>query len=145
MMQLTLTRWTEPEQVLAAYEVYKPCMYLPTEEKFRAKVGAYLRDDAVRVFGCTAAEKVVGMVAVRVAEGKSMEVLGIAAAETARGQGIGTFMLRQAAEYCGAESVFAETDDDAVGFYRKCGFAITKLEKDYDGTPVTRYLCKWEK
>ena len=29
--------------------------------------------------------------------------------------------------------------------YRKCGFVITKLEKDYDGTTVTRYLCKWEK
>lgn len=144
-MQLMLTRWTEISQVLAAYAVYEPCMYQPTEEKFRAKVCAYLRNDAVYVFGCTAAEEVVGMVVVRVAEGKAMEVLGIAAAETARGQGVGTFMLRQAAEHCGAESVFAETDDDAVGFYRKCGFVITKLEKDYDGTTVTRYLCKWEK
>jgi len=34
-------------------------------------------------------------------------------------------------------TIEAETDDDAVGFYRKCGFEVTAIQK-YD---VRRWTC----
>ena len=33
-------------------------------------------------------------------------------------------------------------NDDAVGFYRKTGFAVTPCTVIYDGQPVTRYRCE---
>ena len=35
----------------------------------------------------------------------------------------------------------AETDRDAVVFYKKNGFQITEIQKNYNGETVTRYLC----
>jgi len=37
------------------------------------------------------------------------------------------------------KTLFAETDMDAVGFYRKCGFSINSLGEKYPGTE--RYKC----
>ena len=39
-----------------------------------------------------------------------------------------------------SKAIEAETDDDAVEFYRKCGFSISQLNSNkYDST---RYLCE---
>lgn len=34
----------------------------------------------------------------------------------------------------------AETDGDAVGFYRACGFSVVSLDEKYPG--CVRYLCR---
>lgn len=38
--------------------------------------------------------------------------------------------------------IFAETDNDAVGFYRSYGFEVTSLGEKYPG--VERFLCKYK-
>ena len=42
-------------------------------------------------------------------------------------------------------SVYAETDDDSIGFYRKNGFSITEFSETYDGETVIRYKCELTK
>lgn len=37
--------------------------------------------------------------------------------------------------------LFAETDNDAVGFYEHCGFDIVKFIKKADGKDFIRYKC----
>ena len=39
-------------------------------------------------------------------------------------------------------SVYAETDNDAVGFYQKNNFSITEFSEIYDGETVIRYKCE---
>ena len=65
-----------------------------------------------------------------------VEILHIAVAEDARGLGIGSKMIKAlAAQY--KKTIEAETDDDAVDFYRKCDFEATAISK-YD---VRRWTC----
>ena len=66
--------------------------------------------------------------------------MGIAVEESSRRQGIGTLMLRQVMESCCLQAVFAETDDDAVGFYKKRGFKAHEIETEHN---VKRYICKF--
>ena len=42
-------------------------------------------------------------------------------------------------------SVYAETDNDAVGFYRKNGFNIMEFSETYDGATVVRYKSELTK
>ncbi len=65
-----------------------------------------------------------------------VEVLHIAVAESRRGRGIGGKMLSELRKRYGM-ALEAETDDDAVGFYRKCGFKTAAFSK-YN---TRRYKC----
>lgn len=70
----------------------------------------------------------------------SLEICHIVVAETARNEGIGAamvFALREKYD----RTIEAETDDDAVGFYRKCGFRTTEFYKEYDGRKYRRWTC----
>ena len=141
-MELLFTEQTDKSALLAAYEVYKPCMYRPTMEKYEKKIDAYLQEEAVGVFVCTQDSTVVGMIVGRFDSASGVEILGIAVDADARKRGIGAYMIDRLMDAYALCTVTAETDDDAVGFYRKCGFCITEYTEDYDGKPVTRYRCK---
>lgn len=43
-----------------------------------------------------------------------------------RGQGYGRALLRAVAGVLDAQTLWAETDEDAAGFYRRCGFTVTE-------------------
>ena len=75
-------------------------------------------------------------------EQKKVEILGIAVDLSARGKGIGSYMIKQVINNYDSLSVYAETDNDAVGFYQKNGFNITAFSEIYDGKTVVRYRCK---
>lgn len=65
-----------------------------------------------------------------------VEILHISVADNARHRGIGGAMVTALQEKYGLR-LEAETDDDAVDFYRKCGFGATAIKK-YD---VQRWIC----
>lgn len=140
-MQLRLTELTGWEALAGGYAVYADCMYLPTKEKYQQKMQAYLQDVAIKIYGCFCETALKGLLVLRSFPQNQAELVGIAVEESARRQGIGTFMLRQVMETCTLQTVFAETDDDAVEFYRKNGFSVEKHIETYDGKPVARYQC----
>ena len=141
-MELLFTEQTDKATLLAAYEVYKTCMYRPTMEKYEKKIDAYLQEEAVGVFTCMQGSMVVGLIVGRFDGASGMEILGIAVNTAVRKRGIGAYMIDRLVNAYALCNVTAETDDDAVGFYRKCGFCIMEYTEDYDGKPVTRYRCK---
>ena len=124
--------------------LHQDCMYLPTEEKYRRKMQGFLQEDATKVFACLCGDERKGVVVLSLFPQGCAELVGIAVEESARRQGIGTFMIRQVMETCALQTVFAETDDDAVEFYRKNGFSAEKHVEMYDGEPVVRYKCRLE-
>jgi ribosomal protein S18 acetylase RimI-like enzyme len=65
-----------------------------------------------------------------------VEILTIAVAENARKRGIGSAMVA-ALQNMYHLPIEAETDDDAVEFYRKCGFETTAIRK-YE---MRRWTC----
>ena len=69
------------------------------------------------------------------------EIIGIAVSDKARCQGIGKRMIQSVMESEGLERVEAQTDDDSIGFYRKCGFAEKRTVVDYPDGSAVRYNC----
>ena len=51
-------------------------------------------------------------------------------------------MIKQVINDYSLLSVYAETDNDAVGFYRKNGFSIMEFSESYDRETVVRYKCE---
>ena len=144
-MNLKLRELTLKNEILQVYEIYKHCMFMPTEEKFNNKVDLFLNDNSVKIFVCFEQDKIVGIMVVSFKEQKKIEIIGIAVDVSTRGKGIGSYMINQVINNYGLLSVYAETDNDAVGFYRKNGFNIMEFSETYGAETVIRYKCELTK
>ena len=144
-MNLKLRELTLKNEILQAYEIYKHCMFMPTEEKFNNKVDLFLNNNSVKIFACFEQDKILGVMAVSFIEQKKIEIIGIAVDVSACGKGIGSYMINQVVNNYGLLSVYAETDNDAVGFYRKNGFCIEEFYETYGVETVVRYKCELNK
>ena len=144
-MNLKLRELTLKNEILQVYEIYKHCMFMPTEEKFNNKVDLFLNDNSVKIFVCFEQDKIVGIMVVSFKEQKKIEIIGIAVDVSARGKGIGSYMINQVINNYGLLFVYAETDNDAVWFYQKNGFNIVEFSETYDGETVVRYKCELTK
>ena len=69
------------------------------------------------------------------------EIIGIAVSEKKRRQGTGRRMIQYVMKSEGVERIDAQTDDDSIGFYRKCGFTEERIVVDYPDGSVVRYNC----
>ena len=144
-MNLKLRELTLKNEILQTYEIYKHCMFMPTEEKFNNKVDLFLKDNSVKIFACFEQDKIVGIMIVSFIEQKKIEIIGIAVDVSARGKGIGSYMINQVINNYELLFVYAETDNDAVWFYQKNGFNIVEFSETYDGETVVRYKCELTK
>ncbi len=141
-MELKLIELNSITDICKTYDVYKHCMFMPTEDKFNKKCDQFINDNSVKVFACLRCDIIVGVIVISFVEQHGIEILGIAVETSARSKGIGTYMISRVVSDYGLLSVYAETDKDAVGFYRKNGFAISEIPRNYNGETVTRYKCK---
>jgi ribosomal protein S18 acetylase RimI-like enzyme len=66
-------------------------------------------------------------------------ILHLAVHPDYRKRGIGKSMIRQVTEEFKLESVTLETDQDAVDFYRACGFTAVEIPSKWRG--IHRYRC----
>ena len=73
-----------------------------------------------------------------------VEVCHIAASPTSRRKGIGKNTVTALCKKY-SKTIEAETDDDAVGFYRKCGFETIELYKEYGNKKYRRWQCILDK
>ena len=69
------------------------------------------------------------------------EIIGIAVSDNARRKGIGTQLIQRVMESEDLKSVKAQTDDDSIGFYRKCGFSDERIVIEYPDGAAVRYNC----
>ena len=123
-----------------AYMLYAPCMYQPKYDDFKIQMEELLNDHSVRVYVCEDRGKKSGIMVLKFSD-STAEIIGIATSEKLRSQGIGRHLLQFVMESERLERINAQTDDDSVGFYRKCGFALEKIIVDYPDGSVVRYNC----
>ena len=69
------------------------------------------------------------------------EIVGIAVSDNARRKGIGKQLIQRVMESENLESIKAQTDDDSIGFYRKCGFSDERIVIEYPDGSAVRYNC----
>ncbi len=80
-----------------------------------------------------------GCIGIREVTLGEIEIIHIAVALEYRGTGIGKKMIQQISRQHNPTRIKAETDKDAVVFYKRSGFSITSLGEKYTG--VERFLC----
>ncbi|MFZ4841136.1 GNAT family N-acetyltransferase [Mycetocola saprophilus] len=85
-----------------------------------------------------------GLIAFIAADHRSnpAEIMYIAVHERARGRGLGRVLVRDLADAVAGREIVAQTDDDAVEFYRRLGFTITDGEIDPRWPDRHRYVCR---
>lgn len=74
-------------------------------------------------------------------DGMANEIALIAVEPAERKRGIGRHLLQDALRRSGKRPLVAETDEDALGFYKACGFKLVGRRKQPDGT--FRYRVGW--
>ncbi|WP_258112134.1 GNAT family N-acetyltransferase [Alicyclobacillus sp. SP_1] len=99
----------------------------------------YRQDDAELCVFMDDAGSAVGMVGFK-GKGASAEIFHIAVAENQRHSGIGRNMTDELLRLKNFTELTAETDHDAVEFYRRYGFEIQSLGEKYPG--VKRFQCR---
>ena len=137
--------WQTSEE---AFSIYAPCMYQPTYEDYKALMEKFLSDPSVKIFVCDMDGEKAGILVLKEIEaaegsetGVEAEILGIAVRKDLRGKGIGKEMVCQVMEAEHLKKITAQTDDDAIGFYRKSGFEAERVVIEYPNGSVVRYNC----
>lgn len=113
--------------------------YMPTEEKLNSLADEYESDIDIFAFAYDDNGLIGGTIILKRLGNDEFEIVSIAADPAHRNQGIASGLISFAATNLKCSVIKAETDDDAVGFYRKYGFHIDSLGEKYPGT--VRYLC----
>ena len=139
------TDWLTSEE---AFLIYAPCMYQPTYEDCKALMEKYLSDPSVKIFVCDMDGEKAGILVMKEIEaaegsetGAEAEILGIAVRKDLREKGVGKEMIYQVMENEHLKRITAQTDDDAIGFYRKSGFEEERVVIEYPNGSVVRYNC----
>ncbi|TFD94546.1 N-acetyltransferase [Jeotgalibacillus sp. R-1-5s-1] len=94
-----------------------------------------------QLFGFMKEGNIIGCIGVEINLSRC-EIKHIAVCPKERGYGIGSKMINFLLERYSFTSILAETDIDAVEFYRNFGFKITSLGEKYPG--VERFQCEYK-
>lgn len=113
--------------------------YMPTEEKLNRLADKYKSDIDIFAFAFDDNGLIEGTIILKRLGNDAFEIVSIATDPAHRNQGIASGLISFAAANLKCSVIKAETDDDAVGFYRKYGFYIDSLGEKYPG--IVRYLC----
>ncbi len=114
--------------------------YMPTEEKLKDRAERYMNDNSITVLGAHIDDKLYGIIIFAYEGSDKIGILDIAVLKESQKQGVGHQMIKCIKEIYKPICILAETDEDAVGFYRKIGFKVKSLGEKYPG--IIRYKCK---
>jgi ribosomal protein S18 acetylase RimI-like enzyme len=135
MLLVINPRLMEPE--IASLLAY--CVYQPDESKLDKIADMYLHNSNLMMFGYCLGKKVVGCTGVDFSNPEKAVLMHIAVDPAYRRRGIGRVMIADMITQYSIRCLEAETDGEAVDFYRNCGFEVESLGEKYPG--VNRYRC----
>lgn len=111
----------------------------PDTTKVEQRLARYRHEPNWYLLGYEANHRLVGSIGLKLIAPGEAVMQHIAVIPAYRNQGIGRRMVRQVWVRFGLHRLTAETDAEAVEFYRRCGFAIASLGEVYPGTE--RFAC----
>lgn len=111
----------------------------PTPAKLQRVIGEYASESDRRLYGLRRSGRFVGCIGLRMFEPGRARILHLSVLPDCRGRGSGRELVERAMSSFALLEVTAETDDDARGFYERCGFCIRELRAKHPGR--RRYAC----
>lgn len=116
-------------------------LHAPTDDDVARLCRFYAHADTPRVvFGLKAEGRLVAVVGATAPQPATCEVLSLAVDPPARRRGHARRLVEAAGAALAADEIVADTDSEAVGFYRACGFALEPLGDAAPG--VARYRAR---
>lgn len=131
------TDWLLSEE---AFALYAPCLYKPVYDDYMTKMENYVSNPSIEIFICRDNEKKTGVL-VLLKDNQDAEIIGLSVAKDLRNKGIGRSLIKYVMDHGTFGFIKAQTDDDAIGFYRKCGFTEEMVEEEYPDGRTIRYNC----
>ena len=127
---------TEPNML----QMLAPSVYNPTEERLLNRAKKYQEDESTNIYVYKEDGRYKGIVIFKIVN-NSATILDIAVKPDYQGQGIGSKLMDFIFNSFDVDSITAETDDDAIGFYKKYGFTVADTKVKFD---TKRYVCVCE-
>ena len=112
----------------------------PTPERLRMRAEKHMSNPKTRAYALQRDGLCVGIIVLDTGDPARVEILDFAVKKNLQKQGVGSTLIRYCINAFRPALRIAETDDDAVGFYRQVGFSIEPLGNKY-GSGANRYLC----
>lgn len=122
-------------------EILKKSVFEPTKEKLIKRANYYENTDGVVSYGYAYNDVILGLIVLDVKNKDEIIILDIAVKKDHQKRGVGKALLNYVLFELEPKILIAETDDDAVGFYKKNKFEIVNLGEKYLNN--TRYECKY--
>jgi ribosomal protein S18 acetylase RimI-like enzyme len=101
----------------------------------------YLTNEKLELFGYESDNVIVGILGFQRDDRDKLIIKNIAVRPDSRGAGFGRGLILEAIAMFKPVRVLAETDEEAVNFYRSIGFEINSLGEKYTG--VERFSCSY--
>ncbi len=114
---------------------------MPTEDKLKKRAQVYINNNNVVAFGYISDGAVLGVIVLDISKKEEIAILDIAVSKANQHNGIGKKLIEHVLANLNPTTIIAETDGDAVDFYRKFGFIINNLGEKYPD--IIRYECKY--
>ncbi len=114
-----------------------PSVFNPTEERLLNRAKKYQEDENTNIYAYKDNGEHKGIVIFKIAN-NSATILDIAVKPDYQGQGIGSKLIDFIFNSFNVNNITAETDDDAIGFYKKYGFTVADTKVKFD---AKRYTC----
>ena len=124
---------TEPDML----QLLAPSVYNPTQERLLNRAKKYQEDENTNIYAYKDNGEYKGIVVFEI-QNYSAIILDIAVKPEQQGQGIGSKLIDFIFNIFNVNSIIAETDDDAIGFYKKYGFIVADTKVQFD---TKRYVC----
>ena len=119
------------------YTLLAPSVFNPTPEKLLNRANKYMANESAQVYACLQDGKYIGIVVFEIKD-KTATICDIAVNPEHRHSGIGSRLIDFIFSQFDITKIIAETDDDAVEFYKKYGFAVADTKIEFD---TKRYTC----
>lgn len=121
----------------SVYSLLAPSVFNPTPERLLSRAEKYQADDNTSVYAYSKSGKYKGIIVFKIKD-KTAEILDIAVKPEYQGKGIGSRFIGYIFSKFKVNKITAETDDDAIGFYKKYGFSVIDIKLSHD---TKRYVC----
>lgn len=119
-------------------EIVSRAMWQPNRQKTSEFI-AQARVRGASVLVACFEDQVVGTIVSEPRDDGSIDIINVATAHSMERHGVGRTMILALLRQSEGRAIRAETDEEAVGFYRSLGFTIESLGERYPGT--ARYGC----
>ena len=119
----------------------KPSVYNPTLERLKRRAEKYSADKNTFVYACKIDGVYAGIVVLKT-ENDTAEILDIAVNPKYRKKGIGKSLIVFILNQFPVGTITAETDNEAVEFYKRCGFDVIGFGMKCNNK---RYICNKSK